>query len=158
MRNKLALSVSAGVVIIGVVSATALGISANAQPPVNVVPPAPTAEELEAKVNTLLDPGVAARSRSAEIDIVSGGGPDPLMYDPDSVEAGISVVQQFEVTDFVVDGNTAMATGVVTLDGVPVDQPGRVPYVVEDGQWKIDRLFVCTLTTFEGEPPPPGCE
>lgn len=139
---------------VGVGGAALFGSLAGAQPG----PAQPEAADLSSMVNSILDPTLEPQSRGSEpLDVVSGPGVDPLLYHPAAVAAGDTVVQSIDVTKFDIQGDTATATAIVSINGVPNEQLATIPFVSENGEWKIDRSFVCALTTGPGGPQP-GCE
>ena len=90
---------------------------------------------------------------------VSGEGTQPLLYDPRAVAAGDNTVTTFEVLGSEQRGDTLMVTMRAYYNGVPAARSGEMPFVMDDGEWRIDRNWVCALTQPpEGHAPQSGCE
>ncbi|MFC4123563.1 hypothetical protein [Nocardia rhizosphaerae] len=109
------------------------------------LPPVPSVEELNAQLNTALDPSVPNEQK---LDFVQGGEADPELPNRLAVaaqDAGV-VVQVTEVTSF---GESVNAKADFTVNGQTnvVD----VPFVVEDGKWKVQKVWACTMLTNLGQ-------
>ncbi|MCA2208413.1 MULTISPECIES: hypothetical protein [Nocardia] len=109
------------------------------------LPPVPTVEELNAQLNTALDPSVPNEQK---LDFVQGGEADPELPNRLAVaarDAGAQV-QVTEVTSF---GDSVNAKANFTVNGQTnvVD----VPFVAEDGKWKVQKSWACTMLTNLGQ-------
>ncbi|MFR9753116.1 hypothetical protein ACL02S_19055 [Nocardia sp. 004] len=112
------------------------------------LPPTPTVAELNADLARALDPSVPA---SEKLDKVQGAEVDPELPDRLAKAAAGSDVK-IVVTDVVPFGDsvTAKATFIVNGQENVVD----VPFVVDNGKWKIQQLWACNMLTQLGEQSP----
>ncbi|MDO3650004.1 hypothetical protein [Nocardia mangyaensis] len=109
------------------------------------LPPVPTVEELNTQLNTALDPSIPNEEK---LDFVQGGEADPELPNRLAVaaqDAGAVVV----VTDVTSFGESVNATADFTINGQTnvVD----VPFVAEDGKWKVQKTWACTMLTNLGQ-------
>ncbi|GEM32019.1 hypothetical protein NN3_30260 [Nocardia neocaledoniensis NBRC 108232] len=109
------------------------------------LPPVPTVDELNQQLTTALDPSVP---NDQKLDFVQGGSADPELPNRLAVaaqQAGVQV-QVTEVTSF---GDSVNAKANFTLNGQTnvVD----VPFVAEDGKWKVQKSWACTMLTNLGQ-------
>ncbi|MEV0081030.1 hypothetical protein AB0H58_31850 [Nocardia neocaledoniensis] len=109
------------------------------------LPPVPTVDELNQQLTTALDPSVPNEQK---LDFVQGGEADPELPNRLAVaaqQAGVQV-QVTEVTSF---GDSVNAKANFTLNGQTnvVD----VPFVAEDGKWKVQKSWACTMLTNLGQ-------
>ncbi|KAF0842435.1 hypothetical protein [Nocardia caishijiensis] len=109
------------------------------------LPPVPTVEELNAQLNTALDPSVPNEQK---LDFVQGGEADPELPNRLAVaahDAGAQV-QVTEVTSF---GDSVNAKANFTVNGQTnvVD----VPFVADGGKWKVQKAWACTMLTNLGQ-------
>ncbi|MFF2087637.1 hypothetical protein ACFVVM_28000 [Nocardia sp. NPDC058176] len=109
------------------------------------LPAVPTVEELNAQLNTALDPSIPNEEK---LDFVQGGEADPELPNrlaQAAQDAGVVVVVT-EVTSF---GESVNATADFTINEQTnvVD----VPFVAEDGKWKVQKTWACTMLTNLGQ-------
>ncbi|MEU4322998.1 hypothetical protein AB0F85_31720 [Nocardia fluminea] len=109
------------------------------------LPPVPTVEQLNQQLNTALDPSVP---NDQKLDFVQGGEADPELPNrlaQAATDAGVQV-QVTEVTSF---GDSVNAKANFTVNGQTnvVD----VPFVAEDGKWKVQKSWACTMLTNFGQ-------
>ncbi|MFE3546692.1 hypothetical protein ACFXK0_27335 [Nocardia sp. NPDC059177] len=109
------------------------------------LPPVPTVEELNEQLTTALDPSVPNEEK---LDFVQGGEADPELPNrlaQAAQDAGVQV-QVTEVTSF---GDSVNAKADFTINGQTnvVD----VPFVAEDGKWKVQKTWACTMLTNLGQ-------
>ncbi|MFF2082443.1 hypothetical protein ACFVVM_01645 [Nocardia sp. NPDC058176] len=132
----------------GDTTATATTTSANATTSAAAtaeLPPVPSVEELNTQLNTALDPSIPNEEK---LDFVQGGEADPELPNRLAVaaqEAG-AVVVVTGVTSF---GESVNATADFTINGQTnvVD----VPFVAEDGKWKVQKTWACGMLTNLGQ-------
>ncbi|MFE3317435.1 hypothetical protein [Nocardia sp. NPDC059195] len=109
------------------------------------LPAVPTVEQLNAQLTTALDPSVP---NDQKLDFVQGGEADPEL--PNRLAQAASdanvVVQVTEVTSF---GDSVNAKANFTVNGQTnvVD----VPFVAEDGKWKVQKSWACGMMTNLGQ-------
>ncbi|MEV0436815.1 hypothetical protein [Nocardia sp. NPDC050413] len=111
----------------------------------DALPPVPSVEELNAQLNTALDPSVPNEQK---LDFVQGGEADPELPNRLAVaarDAGAQV-QVTEVTSF---GDSVNAKANFTVNGQTnvVD----VPFVADAGKWKVQKAWACTMLTNLGQ-------
>ncbi|WP_345496943.1 hypothetical protein [Nocardia callitridis] len=108
-------------------------------------PPAPTVAELNQELTKALDPAVPAEEK---LDGVQGAEADPTLPDRLSQAAAGNDVQ-IEVTEVQSFGGAVNAKANFTVNGQTnvVD----VPFVVDNGKWKIQKEWACTMLTNLGE-------
>ncbi|WP_278265569.1 hypothetical protein [Nocardia sp. AG03] len=109
------------------------------------LPPVPTVEQLNEQLNTALDPSVP---NDQKLDFVQGGSADPELPNrlaQAAQDAGVQV-QVTEVTSF---GDSVNAKADFTVNGQTnvVD----VPFVAEDGKWKVQKAWACQMLTNFGQ-------
>ncbi|MGF0320020.1 hypothetical protein [Nocardia fluminea] len=114
-------------------------------PAASDLPPVPTVEQLNQQLNTALDPSVP---NDQKLDFVQGGEADPELPNrlaQAATDAGVQV-QVTEVTSF---GDSVNAKADFTVNGQTnvVD----VPFVAEDGKWKVQKSWACTMLTNFGQ-------
>ncbi len=103
----------------------------------HALPPIPSAPELDAQLRTVLDPAVPAAQKA---QLVQGVQADPGLMDQLAEiyrSAGASAV----VTGVSPDGAGLKAAVEVTLNGRVT--AGSVPFVAEDGRWKVANAWAC---------------
>ncbi|GAA5054399.1 hypothetical protein GCM10023318_29320 [Nocardia callitridis] len=112
------------------------------------VPPKPSAEELNGLLQRALDPAVPNEEK---LNLVQGIEADPEL--PNRLanayrEAG-AVAQVTGVTAF---GESLSAQGTLTVNGQ--QNPVDVPFVADNGEWKVQKEWACTaLTNLNQESP-----
>ncbi|MGS2810081.1 hypothetical protein [Nocardia sp. MW-W600-9] len=109
------------------------------------LPAVPTVEQLNEQLTTALDPSIPNEQK---LDFVQGGAADPELPNRLAVaatDAGVQV-QVTEVTSF---GDSVNAKADFTLNGQTnvVD----VPFVAEDGKWKVQKTWACGMLTNLGQ-------
>ncbi|WP_280468253.1 hypothetical protein [Nocardia cyriacigeorgica] len=122
-------------------------------------PPLPTAEELSDQLSTGLDPVARAWAwvhpvrNEHKLMFVQGAQADPdLPYQLAQIvhEAGVRLrVVEVDPDPF---GDAIYATADLTINGV--NSPADIPFVVDDGTWKVQLLWACTMVSMLGEQSP----
>lgn len=104
------------------------------------IPPAPSAEELNAMLQKGLDPAIPATEKT---DMIQGSEADPELINrvATAVQQNNATVQVVAVED-AKDG-TAIANANVTFNGQT--NPAAVQLLFEDGKWKLDKQFACNI-------------
>ncbi|WP_067655268.1 hypothetical protein [Nocardia harenae] len=121
-------------------SAAASTSAANA-----ALPPVPTVDELNTQLGTALDPAIPS---SEKLDLVQGIEADPEL--PNRLaEAANAAGVAVTVTDVTSFGESVNAKANFVLNGQTnvVD----VPFVAEDGKWKVQKQWACTMLTNLGQ-------
>ncbi|WP_330253801.1 hypothetical protein OG874_04150 [Nocardia sp. NBC_00565] len=125
-------------------TSTSAKASASASANTNL-PPTPTPAELNAQLQRALDPSVP---NSEKLDGVQGAQADPEL--PNRLaEAAKSANISVEVTDVTTFGDSLNAKAKVVLNGQ--ENIVDVPFVAEDGKWKIQKAWACTMLTNLGQ-------
>jgi len=111
-------------------------------------PPVPTAEELNTQLQRALDPAVP---NSEKLEMVQGIEADPEL--PGRLaqayqETGATVT----VTDVTAFGDTVNAKATIVLNGQ--ENIADVPFVAEDGKWKVQKEWACIMLTNLGQQSP----
>lgn len=104
------------------------------------VPPAPTAEELNTKLQRALDPNVPNEEK---LNMIQGAEADP------NLPATLTQVYrdsgaQITVTGVEAYGDVLNAIVDFTLNG-QTNTGQKVPFVVEDGVWKVQQDWTCNM-------------
>jgi hypothetical protein len=108
-------------------------------------PPVPTADELNAQLQRALDPSVPNEEK---LDGVQGADADPEL--PNRLaEAAKGANITVQVTDVAAFGDSVNAKAKVVLNGQ--ENLVDVPFVAEDGKWKIQKAWACTMLTNLGQ-------
>ncbi|MEV0060504.1 hypothetical protein [Nocardia sp. NPDC050718] len=109
------------------------------------LPPVPTVPQLSEQLTTALDPAVPNEQK---IDFVQGVSADPELPNrlAQAAKDANVAVQVTEVTSF---GDSVNAKANFTVNGQTnvVD----VPFVAEDGKWKVQKAWACTMLTNLGQ-------
>ncbi|GGK65891.1 hypothetical protein [Nocardia camponoti] len=103
------------------------------------LPPVPTVDQLNQQLNMALDPSVPNEEK---LDFVQGGGADPEL--PNRLaQAAKDANVQVQVTEVTSFGDSVNAKANFTVNGQTnvVD----VPFVAEDGKWKVQKAWACTM-------------
>ncbi|WP_067864978.1 hypothetical protein [Nocardia shimofusensis] len=111
-------------------------------------PAVPTAEELNAQLQRALDPTVP---NSEKLEMVQGIEADPELpgrLAQAYTETGATVT----VTDVTAFGDTVNAKATILLNGQ--ENIADVPFVSEDGQWKVQKEWACIMLTNLGQQSP----
>ncbi|MFF0544358.1 hypothetical protein ACWEVD_21160 [Nocardia thailandica] len=109
------------------------------------LPPVPTVAELNAQLNTALDPSIPNEQK---LEFVQGAQADPEL--PNRLaQAAKDANVQVQVTEVTSFGDSVNAKANFTLNGQTnvVD----VPFVAEDGKWKVQKSWACTMLTNLGQ-------
>jgi hypothetical protein len=109
------------------------------------LPPVPTVADLNAALQKALDPSIPS---SEKLDMVQGAQADPEL--PNRLaEAAKGANIQVAVTDVTSFGDSVNAKANFTINGQTnvVD----VPFVAEDGKWKVQKSWACTMLTNLGQ-------
>ncbi|MFC8046929.1 hypothetical protein [Nocardia sp. NPDC057353] len=109
------------------------------------LPPVPTVDELNSKLGTALDPAIPS---SEKLELVQGIEADPELPNrlaEAAKAAGVAVT----VTDVTSFGESVNAKANFVLNGQTnvVD----VPFVAEDGVWKVQKQWACLMLTNLGQ-------
>ncbi|MFD3509456.1 hypothetical protein [Nocardia sp. NPDC058666] len=109
------------------------------------LPPVPTVEQLNEQLNTALDPAVP---NDQKLDFVQGGEADPELPNRLAQAAAENNVQ-VQVTEVTSFGESVTAKANFTLNGQtnPVD----VPFVADEGKWKVQKSWACNMMTQLGQ-------
>ncbi|WP_433209009.1 hypothetical protein ACQP1G_32340 [Nocardia sp. CA-107356] len=125
-------------------TSTSAKASASASTNTNL-PPTPTSAELNAQLQRALDPSVP---NSEKLDGVQGAQADPEL--PNRLaEAAKGANITITVTDVNTFGDSVNAKAKVVLNGQ--ENVIDVPFVAEDGKWKIQKAWACTMLTNLGQ-------
>ncbi|MEV6213300.1 hypothetical protein [Nocardia sp. NPDC051833] len=109
------------------------------------LPPVPTVPQLSEQLTTALDPAVPNEQK---IDFVQGVSADPEL--PNRLaQAAKDANVQVQVTEVTSFGDSVNAKANFTVNGQTnvVD----VPFVAEDGKWKVQKAWACTMLTNLGQ-------
>ncbi|WP_067861224.1 hypothetical protein [Nocardia shimofusensis] len=108
------------------------------QPPV----PLPSPADLNAGFQLALDPDTPATLKTGA---VQGADADPALIDKlaqASQANGITLT----IVSVEYQGEAVLqATADMTLDGKPVQGPTLIPFVAEDGRWKLQLAWACQM-------------
>ncbi len=109
------------------------------------LPPVPTAAELNQQLQRALDPAVPAAEK---LDGVQGAEADPEL--PNRLaEAAAGANVQIEVTDVTSFGDSVNAKAKFIVNGQ--ENIVDVPFVAEDGKWKVQKQWSCTMLSNLGQ-------
>ncbi|MCU1644248.1 MAG: Serine-type D-Ala-D-Ala carboxypeptidase [Nocardia sp.] len=115
-------------------------------------PPAPTAADLNSELQKVLDPSIPDTEK---LDLMQG-----MQADPGLPTRIIDAYKQNNAT-ITVTSVTDLGNGTLTADaqaaingGAP--QQAVVPFVVEDGKWKVQKEWICNILTL-GNQSSPAC-
>lgn len=106
------------------------------------LPPLPTAADLNAQLQKAFDPNVPLAEK---IDMVQGAEQDPELINrvAEAAQAAGIVVEVTNVTDLGSGQLNADAT--FTINGQV--NPAVVPFVAENGMWKVEKGWACQIVT-----------
>jgi len=108
-------------------------------------PAVPTAAELNTQLQRALDPAVP---NSEKLEMVQGIEADPEL--PSRLaQAYKDTGATVEVTDVTAFGDTLNAKAKIVLNGQ--ENIADVPFVAEDGKWKVQKAWACTMLTNLGQ-------
>ncbi|WP_433192711.1 hypothetical protein ACQP1G_28925 [Nocardia sp. CA-107356] len=112
------------------------------------LPPVPTVADLNAALGRALDPSVPA---SEKLESVQGAQADPDL--PNRLaEAAKGANAQMTVTEVTSFGDSVTAKAKFVVNGQ--ENMVDVPFVAEDGKWKIEKSWACTMLTNLGQQSP----
>lgn len=102
------------------------------------VPPVPTVDDLNAQLQRALDPSVPSAEKA---EMVQGAEADPEL--PNTLAAAYQQSGATIVVTGVQDlGGSLQANADFTVGGQT--NPVTVPFVAEDGKWKIEKGWACS--------------
>jgi hypothetical protein len=106
------------------------------------LPPVPTAEELNTRLQQSLDPAVPLDQKVA---YVQGAELDPELINKVAEAARVNnaQIQVLDVTDL--GDGTLSSNATINLGGQV--NPLQVTYVAEDGQWKLSKDNACAIVS-----------
>ncbi|MFE9326775.1 hypothetical protein ACIHDR_33810 [Nocardia sp. NPDC052278] len=109
------------------------------------LPPVPSVAELNTQLQRALDPSIP---NSEKLDGVQGAEADPEL--PNRLaEAAKGANVTITVTDVTSFGDSVNAKAKVLLNGQ--ENMIDVPFVAENGKWKIQKAWACTMLTNLGQ-------
>lgn len=113
-------------------------------------PPAPTVADLNAELQKALDPSVP---NAEKLDMMQG-----VQADPNLPNLLADAYKQNNAT-ITVTGVTDLGNGTITADaqaslngGAP--QQAVVPFVAEDGKWKVQKEWICNALSLANQTSP----
>ncbi|MBF6212897.1 hypothetical protein IU433_30000 [Nocardia puris] len=109
------------------------------------LPPVPTVEDLNAQLQRALDPNVPNEEK---LDMVQGAEADPELPGRLS-QAYAQTGATVEVTDVAAYGSVVNAKAKIVLNGQ--ENIADVPFVAEDGKWKVQKEWACQMLTALGQ-------
>ncbi|WP_245722210.1 hypothetical protein [Nocardia crassostreae] len=114
------------------------------------LPPVPTAHDLNAGLQKALDPNVPSQDK---LNLLQG-----VQADPELPSRLIEVFRQTNAT-ITVTAVDDLGYGTITADaqlsvnnGAP--QQVVVPFVAEDGKWKVQKEWICNTLLYANQPSP----
>ncbi|MFE6864596.1 hypothetical protein [Nocardia sp. NPDC057668] len=117
------------------------------QPPI----PLPGVADLNLGLTLALDPN---SPRAQALDVVQGSNADPELVTK-MAQAGVSNGVKMTVTSVRYAGNGLMeATATLSLNGKPVEGEAVIPFVAENGRWKLQLAWACQMLTNTGATSP----
>lgn len=132
----------------GGTTTTAKTTTSAAAPTTSTTPAIPTVEELNTKLQLVLDPAVPAEEKAG---LVQGLEADPTLLpqladkvaqaEAEGVVSNITVVGPLTP----INAETMSVPFTMDLGGQP--QPGAVDVVVDEGEWKLAQASICNLAT-----------
>ena len=112
------------------------------------LPPTPTVAELNAQLLRALDPSVP---NAEKLDLVQGAQADPEL--PGRLaQAYQQAGAKTEVTEVNAFGDALNAKAKFTINGQ--ENIVDVPFVAENGKWKVEKGWACTMLTNLGQQSP----
>lgn len=112
----------------------------------------PSVSDLDAKLAEAMDPSVPeANKRGLFEDDVQPQLADPNMDRPGAPKFTYRVVDVNPISEDRVNAVTAVA-----VNGQENPNKAEVPFVYDNGNWKIDKAWACTMAENVGRPSP-GC-
>ncbi|MFI9510828.1 hypothetical protein [Nocardia sp. NPDC052566] len=112
------------------------------------LPPVPSVADLNTQLQRALDPSVP---NGEKLDMVQGAQADPEL--PNILaEAYKQTGAKIEVTEVTAFGDTINAKAKITLNGQ--ENIADVPFVAENGKWKVQKAWACQMLTNFGKQSP----
>ncbi|MET7769758.1 hypothetical protein [Nocardia sp. NPDC005366] len=109
------------------------------------LPPVPTAADVNAQLQKALDPSIPS---SEKLDMVQGADADPDL--PNRLaEAYKSTDAKVEITEVTAFGDTINAKAKLVFNGQ--ENIADVPFVAENGKWKVQKAWACQMLTTLGQ-------
>ncbi|MBL1077820.1 hypothetical protein JK358_25790 [Nocardia sp. 2] len=113
-------------------------------------PPAPTAAELNTELQKALDPNVP---NDQKLDMMQGVSADP------SLPQRLTEAYQQNNATITVTGVTDLGNGTITADAEASINGGQpqvmvVPFVAEDGKWKVQKEWICNTLSLANQTSP----
>lgn len=113
-------------------------------------PQAPTAADLNSKLRMVVDPSVPNEQK---LDLVQG-----VSADPNLPQRLVDFYRQNNAT-ITVTGVTDLGNGALTAETQATANGGQpqqtvVPFVVEGGQWKVQKEWICSMLTLSNQTSP----
>ncbi|NNH72131.1 hypothetical protein HLB23_20090 [Nocardia uniformis] len=114
------------------------------------LPPVPTVDDLNAELQRGLDPNVPNEEKLALMQGVEA--------DPNLPTALVEAVQQNNAV-ITVTGVTDLGDGTITADATVAvaggePQVAQVPFVAEDGKWKVQKEWICNMLQLANQTSP----
>ncbi|MEV0246399.1 hypothetical protein AB0H76_07425 [Nocardia sp. NPDC050712] len=110
------------------------------------LPPTPTAADLNAQLQKALDPNVP---NSEKLEWIQGAEADPEL--PNRLaEAYKSTNATIDVTEVTAFGDTLNAKAKLAFNGQ--ENIADVPFVAENGHWKVQKAWVCQMLQLANQP------
>jgi len=114
----------------------------SAQQASQAIPPVPTPAELNAGLGIALDPSVPATDKTTYVED-SADDPDLVATLAEAAQAN-----KVEITIIGVEhagGPTMQGIADMRIDGNPVPGEATIPFVAEDGRWKLQKAWACQM-------------
>ncbi|MEV0292541.1 hypothetical protein [Nocardia sp. NPDC050710] len=109
------------------------------------LPPVPTPAQINADLQKALDPSIPA---SEKLELVQGVEADPDL--PNRLaEAYKSTDAKVEITEVTAFGDTINAKAKLIFNGQ--ENMADVPFVAENGKWKVQKAWACQMLTTMGQ-------
>ncbi|MFQ6397194.1 hypothetical protein ACLMAJ_27500 [Nocardia sp. KC 131] len=109
------------------------------------LPPIPTVDELNTALTRALDTSVSSADK---LELIQGAAADPDL--PGRLaEAAKGANVQIMVTDVTAFGDSVNAKAKFVINGQ--ENIVDVPFIAEDGKWKVQKAWSCTMLTNFGE-------
>lgn len=109
------------------------------------LPPMPTVAELNTSLQRALDPSIPAVEKLALVQGIQSDPDLPNRLAQAYREANIVA----EVTNVAMIGDTVNAEGKIVVNGQ--ENVFTVPFVAEDGKWKVDKNWACSALSMMGQ-------
>jgi hypothetical protein len=124
-------------------AASSSSAAASDQPPI----PLPTPTDLNAGILIALDPATPPAQKASAIQ---GSGSDPELADRMTQAARSSGVSM-TILDVKYIGHGVMNAGAkLVVNGKPVEGETTIPFVAENGRWKLQKAWACQMVANAG--------